>query len=436
MVLLMKFQTAKGTRDYVGKDAAGLQKVIDVIRSVFVKYGFSPLFTPVFEDFGLLSSKGGLGEGVKDDIYYFKDKSDRELGLRFDLTMPLVRVIASNPQIPKPFKRYAIGRVWRYDNPQAMRYREFWQADIDTIGSGSMMAEAEYLAAICECLERLGFQDFFVRVNSRKIVQDVFKQIVGSEKIEDVFRAVDKMDKIGEDGVKGELVKKGIDKKSITKILKFLKTSGSNTAVLKKVRKFGEIEGVDELDELLEYAKGFGIAKRLKVDVSVVRGLDYYTGPVFEVDLGVGVSCGAGGRYDNLVKNVGGSEMPATGISIGVSRIFEVMKNAKMIERLMNEKSVFIAVTDKKLLPQAAKIAKKVRKVDDMCVQTEVAERGLSKQLSYASNIKADYVIIVGEKELKEDKYVLKDMKLQNEDRMKLGEIVKKLKSMKRSRQH
>src|SRR3989344_3489086 len=146
----MKFQPPKGTRDLLPEDARKLQKIIDVCRQVFEKYGFEPLITPAFESFELLSAKGGLGEAVKDEIYYFKDKSDRELGLRFDLTMPLARVVTSNPQLQKPFKRYAIDKVWRYDKPGANRWREFWQADIDVVGSESIEAEAERLKAICE----------------------------------------------------------------------------------------------------------------------------------------------------------------------------------------------------------------------------------------------------------------------------------------------
>jgi histidyl-tRNA synthetase len=433
MVLLMKFQTPKGTRDYAGEDAVKLQKLLDVIRSVFIKYGFSPLFTPAFEDFSLLSAKGGLGEDVKDDIYYFKDKSDRELGLRFEFTMSLVRFVTSNPQIPKPLKRYAIGRVWRYDNPQAMRYREFWQADIDIVGSDSMIADTECLAAICECLESLGFQDFFIRINSRKLVQSVLEQFVDPEQIKEVLRTIDKRDKIGADGVKAELEGKDIDKNDISKILKFLKISGSNTSIVKKIRKrYGDVKGLKEIEEILEYSKEFGIAKRLKFDLSVVRGLDYYTGPVFEVELGVGASCGGGGRYDNLVKDVGGAELSATGISLGVSRIFEVMKSGNMFDRLLNDVNVFVAYTEENLLPQSVKVARRIRKIDGVMCQTEMAERNLSKQLEYADAVKADYVIIVGKKELKENKYVFKDMKLKTEERMKLGDIVKKLKSAKK----
>ena len=160
----MKFKTPKGTRDYIGEDGRKLQKLIDVVKSVYEKYGFEPWFTPAFETFELLSSKGGLGEAVKDEIYYFEDKAKRPLGLRFDLTMPLARIAASKPDMLKPIKRYAIAPVWRYDNPQAMRWREFWQADVDIIGSKETIADAEILAAVADVLKKLGFDNF----NSRR----------------------------------------------------------------------------------------------------------------------------------------------------------------------------------------------------------------------------------------------------------------------------
>jgi histidyl-tRNA synthetase len=240
------------------------------------------------------------------------------------------------------------------------------------------------------------------------------------------------LDKIGEDGVKAELQQKVTDTRSVAKIIKFLKISGSNSAKIKKLqKKYGELEGLTELEKMLRLAKEFGIAKRLKFDLSLVRGLDYYTDAVFEVELGEGVSCGGGGRYDNLVKDVGGSAVPATGISLGISRILEVMKKNKMFDCLPSAVRAFVANTDDKLLPQAVKVAKRLRKKGIPC-QTDSMGRNLTKQLEYADSIGVDYVVIVGERELKEGMYVLKNMKLKIEDRLKIGEIIKRLKSKSR----
>ncbi len=265
----MKFQTPKGTRDLMPQDAELLNYVRSTVSRVFESFGFGPLYTPAFESFDLLAAKGGLGEAVKDEIYFFKDKSERELGLRFDQTMPLARIIASNPQMPKPFKRYAIGTVWRYDNPQAMRWREFWQADIDIIGSKLVVADAEVVAAACRCLEELGFDDYSIRVNNRKFLDARIGKSVENVKIPAVFRILDKLDKIGAEGVKAELKKIGCDKKE----------------VLSLISDKGCAEEDGEIVELLKCLKSFGFDKRIVVDASLVRGLEYYTGLVFEISL-------------------------------------------------------------------------------------------------------------------------------------------------------
>ncbi len=434
----MEFKPPKGTKDLIEEDARNLQKVLDIVRSVFEKFGFSPLLTPAFESFDLLSVKGGLGEGVKDDIYYFKDKSDRELGLRFDLTMPMVRVVATNSQLKKPFKRYAIGRVWRYDQPQSMRYREFWQADVDIVGSSSAVADAECLAVVCECLEKLGFKDFTVRINNRKVLQNIFEksfEIADDNIIRDIFRSIDKLDKIGEDGVKEELEGKNVDKKTIKKIMKLLKISGTNSGIVKKIRnRYGYVDGLTELEELLKYMKEFKMLKNLKIDLSLVRGLDYYTGSVFEISLGEKVSCGGGGRYDSLIKDVGGPDMPATGISLGISRIVEVMKMADMFKKLNLEKStVFIANVNEDVAKDAIKIANRLRKKAILC-QTDLMGRNLSNQLEYADSIGTDYTIIVGKKELEQGKLTIRDMKKKMEEKMPLTEIMKKIKKSEKKR--
>ena len=216
----MKFDLAppKGTRDITQEQARKLWKIIEICREVFESFGFEPLFTPAFEKFEILAAKGGLGEGVKEEIYYFQDKAGRELGLRFDLTMPLARFVAANPQIPKPFKRYAIAPVWRYDNPQRLRYREFWQADIDIVGSSSLLADIECLVCACEVLKKLGIKDFFVRVNNRVLIENLLKPFAG-EKVKETFRIIDKLDKIGKDGVKKELEQIGVNAEKILEII-------------------------------------------------------------------------------------------------------------------------------------------------------------------------------------------------------------------------
>jgi histidyl-tRNA synthetase len=431
----MEFQPPKGTKDYMLEDAERMQLLINIVRDTFESFGFSPLFTPAFEDFGLLSIKGGLGEAVKDEIYYFKDKSNRELGLRFDLTMSMVRVVASNLQLQKPFRRYAIGPVWRYENPQSLRFREFIQADVDIVGLSSLSADIECAVVVCECLDKLGFKDYYIRTNNRKLLQTILEKLISTEKVKETFRTIDKLDKIGVDGVKAELEQKGIPTKEV---LRFLRIKGSNKSMLSKLRKiYGENLGVLETEELLQIAKERGIDKKLKLDVSLVRGLDYYTGPLFEIYLGERVGCGGGGRYDKLIKDVGGQDTPATGISLGISRIFEVMTERNMFSKL-EKPNVFIAnvtgdiAQNIKVKVETIKLSNKLRKRKINC-EMNITNRDLADQLKYASNRKIRFVIIVGKNEIESGKFKLKDMDAKTEEELELEKLVRKIKSSKTS---
>jgi len=417
MVNRMKFQPPKGTRDFLPEEAVELQKIIDLFRATAEKYGFEPLITPAFESFELLAAKGGLGEAVKDEIYYFKDKSDRELGLRFDLTMPLARIIASNPQIPKPFKRYAIDKVWRYDNPQALRYREFWQGDIDIVGASGLDADAEVIAIICEVLKELGFDDFKIRISDRRLIQEFLKETMSIKNWMDITTSLDKKDKIGEEKVKDELKLKGLDDKQIRQIFDFL--MGDITFVGSE--KFKDTLDAD-LKNLIEKVGEYGFGKYIEKDLFLVRGLEYYTSFVFEVTLGAKVSCGGGGRYDNLIKLVGDQDLPATGISLGLDRIFEIMKEKKMFDLPKTKLEVFVANTDAEVKNETLSIVQNLRSNNIIC-QMDLMGRNLAKQLDYADKCGFDYVVIVGKEEIKKKKFKLKDMKKRSEKTMSLKQI-------------
>jgi len=412
----MSYQTPKGTKDLIGEEGEKFQKAIDVVRSVFEKYGFEPWFTPAFETFELLSAKGGLGEAVKEEIYYFKDKAGRELGLRFDQTMPLARIAVSKPEIPKPIRRYAIAPVWRYDNPQAMRWREFWQADVDIIGSSSTLADAECVAAAVEALEKLGFQDFLLRVNNRKTLDDIFA-FIPEGKRKQAFRAIDKLDKIGSRGVKAELDKLGLDSE---KILSLVSLSGEEAFEAVKGRR-----GEAEISSFFDYAKEYGFFNKLKLDLSLVRGLEYYTGLVFEIEAGKGVSFGGGGRYDDLIKTLGGQDLPATGISLGLSRIFEELKSR---EPATPRSKVFVAYVDEGLVKEAIRVVKRLREAG-LRAEISVSGKKLSSQLEYADKLDMPFVVLVGEEELKEGKYKLKSMRERKEEVLSLGEIIERVKA-------
>jgi len=416
----MTFQPPKGTRDFLPEEMEKWQTVLDVVRQVYEKYGFRPLDTPAFESFELLAAKGGAGEAIKDEIYYFKDKSDRELGLRFDLTVPMSRVLANNPNLPKPFKRYQIGKVWRYGNPQAMRYREFWQADVDTVGSASPLADAECVAAVCEVFEKLGFKEIRVRLNNRKLIQSLMEDAgITGEKLIDTFRIVDKMDKIGEEGVCKELEEKGVEWRKVSEIIE-VRGAG---ALEKAEKKWGGTDGLDELKQFVKFGRALGMEKLIEVDFSLMRGLDYYTGLVFEIMVGEEkLTFAGGGRYDNMIKKFGGPELPATGISIGLNRIVALMEERNMFKG-SEAKKVFVAYVSDEMAEKALETCQMLRKAGITALM-DVGARKLGKQMEYAAAAGVSCVVIMGPKELEKKSVKLRDMKTGKEKDVKMDRLV------------
>ena len=427
---MVKFQPVKGMRDFWPEEMLKREKALDIMRKTAQKWGFFPTDTPAVESFDLLSAKGGAGEAIKKEIYYFKDQGDRELGLIFDLTVPTARLIASKLDLPLPFKRYATGKVWRYDNPQALRWREFQQFDLDIFGSKMPESDAEIIAVTCEIFNSLGFKDFTVSLNSRKLLES-FLDLIGISDIADVFRSVDKLDKVGSDNVKKEILEKIKDKNTVEKIMDFISKKGS-ADVLKKIgqgiknQKFED--SLEELRRISEFIKNFGYEKNLQLDMSLVRGLEYYTGIVFEVRIpGVPVSLAGGGRYDNMIEKFGGRSTPAIGVGIGFERIVEVMSQNKMFKGESLVKVFVISVSDG-VKEEAIKICQKFRREGIPSV-FDVSGKDMKKQLSYASNSGIPFVLFVGENELKEKKFKLKDMASGQEKVGSLEELIKPLKN-------
>ncbi len=410
------FQPAKGTRDIPPEEMRRLLFVFDKCRKAFEKYGFAPLETPAFESFELLAAKSG--EGVKDEIYYFKDKGGRELGLRFDMTVGLARFIANNPNIQKPFKRYAFGKVWRYENPQAMRWREFYQLDVDTIGSPQVEADAECIACFCECLDALGIKNYYIRVNNRNLLKAFLaSKGVPEKNMDDWFRIIDKLDKIGKEGVEKELLEKGFDKKIVKDVLDNLEKVSENPEKLKNM------EGCQELARLTELAKSYGISEKLKFDISLVRGLEYYTGLVFEIGIkDVKVSLGGGGRYDKMIKAFGGPDLPATGISFGLSRLIQYMEEKNLFNIPKNIVKVFIANVDENSKSYAIEVAQKLRS-SGIAAETDMMGKKLGKQLEYAAAAGIPFVAIVGADEIKQKSAKLRNMKTGKEEMVKVERL-------------
>lgn len=429
----MKFQPPKGTKDYLPEEMIIRQEVLDKVRSVFESFGFQPLETPAIENWEILSAKGAGGPEILKETYKFKDKGDRWVGLRYDLTVPLSRVIAMKRDLPLPFKRYQIEKVWRYGDVTKDRFREFLQADIDTVGSESMLADSEIVACAISVLDALGFKKFMVRLNNRKILTALMKYAgVEKEKMLDVFRGIDKLDKIGLKGVKKDLSEKGILEEVAEKISKFIKIKGKPEVVLEKAEKLIKDikegrEGIEELKEMVSYLRKMGVEQKFKIDLSLARGLDYYTGPIFEVfaEEGIG-SLAGGGRYDRMIGLFLKKDIPATGISLGIERIIEVMKERTMIKEKRTKVKVFVANVDENVIDESLKIAQKLRE-KEIPSDFNLRGRSLPRQLEYADSLRIPFVIIVGSKELKSGKFKLKDMKTGKEEKLTIQDIIRKL---------
>ena len=329
-----------GFMELLPEDQILFNSMVDKIRSVYEKFGFLPLDTPVIEYSEILLAKAG-GETEK-QIYRF-NKGDNDLSLRFDLTVPLARYVAQRyPYLTFPFKRYQIGKVFRGERPQKGRFREFYQCDIDVIGNENLplVYDAEIPAIIYAIFKELDFGPFIIRINNRKVLNGFFKSLDLTDEATEILRIIDKIDKIGEDNVKEELTDMHIDAQKIETILSFIRIKGSNEEIIKSLKNNGindetYLEGVNELEEVIKLISSFGLDKdAYTIDLTIARGLDYYTGTVYETNLKeypkLGSIC-SGGRYENLTGYYTDQKLPGIGISIGLTRLFSQLKEEGII---------------------------------------------------------------------------------------------------------
>jgi histidyl-tRNA synthetase len=409
-------ETPTGMRDFSPKEMLIRKWVVERIEEKFRVYGFRPLDTPAMEFLNVLTAKSG--EEIEKQIFRIRDE---EIGLRFDLTVPLARFVANNLDLPKPFKRYAIAKVWRNEEAQKGRYREFMQADADIVGTKSMRAEGELLNLAYDVLKELGFDLSEARflLNNRKILNGLAESWgISGERRDDVFRSLDKMDKIGEKGVRGELEAK-VGEEKTEEIMKSLKVDGGNKEKLEFAKEYSE-EGAVELEEILSYFP------KAEVDLFLVRGLAYYTGPIFEVKLSEEIgSVAAGGRYDGLIGLYGEGEY-ATGISFGIERLIYLIEKERRLNGKETPTKVFVANVRPEFYPYALEVAAEFRKAG-ICTEVDLNERNLRKQLEYANALSIPYVAVVGEKEKSTNKITLRNMKTGREEFLSVKEAVKKL---------
>ena len=419
MATFIRPRVPRGMRDILPEQMIRRQYVIDVIRNVFEEFGFEPLQTPALELSEVLTGK--YGPDAEKLIYQAGHVGGKEdISLRYDLSVPLCRVIAMHPQLPKPFKRYQIDPVWRAERPQKGRYRQFFQCDADTVGTESMLADAENVNLIYQVLTRLGFEQFEVNINNRKLITGI-GQFAGvpTEQLGGLYRSIDKLDKIGVSGVRDELAENQISEPVIEKLLALLQIEGDTVTVLNALNKqLGDSEvareGIAELEELNSYLTTLGVPDKFyRVNVSMVRGLEYYTGPIYETvveEPKIGSITG-GGRYDELIGSFSKQGYPATGTSFGIERILDVMEEFDMFPAAVGKTvtQVLVTVFDADLAQESLKLATLLRQDG---IRTEVYSRPtrLSTQIKYADTKGIPYAVILGSDELEAGKVAIRNL--------------------------
>ncbi|MDI6751619.1 MAG: histidine--tRNA ligase [bacterium] len=443
MSIQQSIKPLRGFRDYMPEDLLAREKIISCIKKVYESYGFAPMATPGLEYKETLLSSGG--EEINKQIYSFIDKEGNEVGLRFDLTVPLSRVVAQYTDLPMPFKRYQIQPVWRFDKPDPGRFREFIQFDIDTVGANEMIADVEIILAMYDSLIALSLTNFRIRFSSRKILNSLITCAgIPLDKSLSIFKVIDKLEKQGLEAVKQELGSgridssgaeiKGLnlDELQIKRIMDFLllpqgtrdEAIASATEFFKGVPK--SEEGLRELKEISEYLDAFEIPKeKVVIDLSIARGLDYYTGPVYEAILLEAREFGvvlAGGRYDQLIKRPTGEKLPATGASIGIDRLFAALKKCTQVESKSSVADVLVTVMLKEKMVEYLKISHRLRKEG---INTELyigTEKRIGKQLEYADRHSIPIAVIIGSDEFSNNQITIKDLRLIKKEKIETVE--------------
>ncbi len=430
------FETPKGTRDFLPEEMRIRNAVFDRLRRAFQLFGFDELDTPSFEYLEVLTLKAG--PGAEKEIYSFTDKGDRRLGLRFDLTSSTGRVAAAHPELKRPIYRYQIGKVWRYDRPAAGRYREFYQADADIIGSYSMDCEVDLLLLATWVLKEFGLHDYSLVLNNRKILEaQVRLAQIPVEKKADALRALDKLDKIGRALVIEEAVKYGIDAAAFVAFLDHLGI-GEDGAVPRKSDEYldhaGRLlagdepgsAGVDELRHIVARATELGFAEHLRINPTLARGLDYYTGPIFEARAklaGGFLSFAGGGRYDDLIGLYGGQAQGAVGFSFGVERLIDLLKERAQTTPIQaTPRPVLVAPIGPGRGGDAERVATVLRQAG---IPTRISLNASApgKHLQYAEAASIEWVVFVGEKEAQEGRYPLRHLPTRVEDLLPAADL-------------
>ncbi|MBX9677163.1 MAG: histidine--tRNA ligase [Gemmataceae bacterium] len=428
--MLIQPRTLKGFRDYPPALMIPREGLLEKARRTFRSYGFAPIDTPALEYAEILTGKGG-DESDK-QLYRFKDHGDRDVALRFDLTVPFARFAAENiGQLGTPFKRYAMGPVWRGENTQRGRYREFWQCDFDTIGTTSNASDIEIVLVIHDLMRSLGLERFRIHVNNRMVLNGLLEEIGLAGKTTDALRALDKLAKVGRDGVLAELGEKGVAAEAGNKLLDLAQVQGTNDEILAHLeRDFGgnakTAEGIRRLRELLGVVRTAGIDDaRLRLDVAIARGLDYYTGTIYETFLDdlptIGSVC-SGGRYDNLAGLYTKQQLPGVGASLGLDRLIAALEELKMLPNVATPAPVLMVQFQAEYLGRYQAMARTLR-AEGIGVEVYPEPKKIGAQLQYAEKRGFRLALIAGAEEFEKGVWKLKNLAAREEKTVAAGEV-------------
>jgi histidyl-tRNA synthetase len=423
MTDLIKPRTLKGFRDYLPNAMIAREQLIETAQRVYRSYGFSPIDTPSLEYTEILLGKGS--DETDKQLYRFTDHGDRDVALRFDLTIPLARFAAQHAgELGTPFKRYHIGKVWRGENTQKGRYREFMQCDFDTIGTHSNTADIETLLVINDLMEQIGFERFNVRVNNRLVLNGLLEQVGLSDKAVGVLRSLDKLPKIGREKVIAEMIEHvGATSEQAASVLDLAELTGEPMQILQSLEEMlagseAGLEGVAKLRELFECCEKVGLPEgRVGLDLSIARGLDYYTGTIYETFLGdlptIGSVC-SGGRYDNLAGLFTKQELPGIGASLGLDRLLAAMESLEMVAAASTPAEVFIPQFDGAHLGDYLALARSLR-AEGLRVEVFPAAKAIGKQLKYANRKGHRIAVIAGADEFAKGMWQVKNLQVRGD---------------------
>ena len=426
--MIVEPRTLAGFMELLPNEQILFEQMKQKIEKTYQRFGFLPLDTPILESAEILLAKAG-GETEK-QIYQFK-KGDNDIAMRFDLTVPLAKYVAKNyGNLSFPFRRYQIGKVYRGEKAQKGRFREFYQCDIDIIGDGelSIINDAEIPSVIYNLIKELGFEDFTIRINNRKILNGLFEYINQKDNSTEILRIIDKIEKIGKDAVIEELEKIQVSKEAIEKIINFIEIEGTTDEKLNKLQELNINNetfklGLDELKNVVYYIRMFGVPdKNFKVDLTIARGLDYYTGTVYETFLNnyreLGSIC-SGGRYENLAEYYTDKKLPGVGISIGLTRLFYKLNELGLIKAEKSSMSDVLVIPMLEDLSTPIKIANALRE-NEINTEIYLNDKKLKAKLKYADKLEIPYTMIIGEDEVNTNIIKVKNMKTGEEKEAKI----------------